>query len=177
MCSQKAGLWLHKICRENRVECLLDKIPVDTCSVKLLLTTVSCGLHVQRSHEPSRVKTGIVRRMQSTATPERRHSGHSRTVSVDVAELPDTSSQAGAGYEPSGRPATMVPSNMTFAVPEEDSSASAGSPTVVVPPGDDDKSPFNLPSDNVPLMDQSESTSESDLEAIQSLTPRRVPAR
>jgi len=96
-------------------------------------------------------------------------------VSVDVAELPAASSPA-AGYELSGRPATMIPSDMTFAVPEEDSSASAGSPTVVVPPGDD-KSPFNLPSDNVPLMDQSDSSSESDIDEIQSLTPRRVPAR
>jgi len=71
---------------------------------------------------------------------------------------------------------TLPQSDVSFAVPEEDSSASAGSPTVVVP-RDGEKSPFGLPSDSVPLMDQSDSTSDSELDILHSVSPRRVPAR
>lgn len=80
------------------------------------------------------------------------------------------------GFDLSGQPTTMAPSDVSFAVPEEDSSASAGSPTVVVPPGGE-KSPFGFPSDDVPLIDQSDSTSESELDVLHSMSPRRVPAR
>jgi len=106
-------------------------------------------------------------------TPER-HRGHSRTLSLDVAELPAADSKS--GLDPSTRPTALPPSDMSFAVPEEDSSASAGSPTVVLPLGDE-KSPFGSRSDNVPLMDQSDSTSDSELDVLQSVPPRRVPAR
>ena len=92
---------------------------------------------------------------------------------MDVAELSDVNLQT--GFDLSGRPTNLPPSDVSFAVPEEDSSASAGSPTVVVPP-DSEKSPFGLSSENVPLMDHSESTSDSELE-MHLVTPRRVPAR
>jgi len=94
---------------------------------------------------------------------------------VDVAELSEVNLPAGFDLIP--RPTALPPSSdVSFAVPEEDSSASAGSPTVVVPPGDE-KLPFGVPSDNVPLMDHSDSTSDSELDVVQSVPPRRVPAR
>ena len=85
---------------------------------------------------------------------------------MDVAELPDANLPPGLGV--TTQPTMLQPSDVSYAVPEEDSSASAGSPTVVVPRD-------SLQSDNVPLMDQSDSASESELEML--VTPRRVPAR
>lgn len=117
---------------------------------------------------------GYARRIQSVFTPERRR-GHSRTISVDVAELPDV--ELRSGLDVTARPTPLLPSDVSFAVPEEDSSASAGSPTVVMPPGSE-KSPFDsVTGDNVPLMDHSESTSDSELDVLPSVPPRRVPAR
>ena len=85
---------------------------------------------------------------------------------MDVAELPDANLPPGLGA--TAQPTTLPSSDVSYAVPEEDSSASAGSPTVVVPPG-------GLPGDSVPLMDQSDSASDSEVEML--VTPRRVPAR
>jgi len=87
---------------------------------------------------------------------------------VDIAELPDVNLQA--GFDQTGRPTTLPASDMSYAVPEEDSSNSAGSPTVVVPPG-------GMASDNVPLMDHSDSTTDSEVDILPSVSPRRVPAR
>lgn len=81
-----------------------------------------------------------------------------------------------AGFDLGFRTTALPPSAMSFAVPEEDSSASAGSPMVVMPPGNE-KSPFGSRSDNIPLMDHSESTSDSELDVPQLVPPRRVPAR
>lgn len=92
---------------------------------------------------------------------------------MDVAELPDVNLQT--GFDLAARPSTLPESDMSYAVPEENSSASAGSLTVVQPP--DEKSLYSVHSDKVPLMDQSDSTSESDLDELQSVSPRRVPAR
>ena len=93
---------------------------------------------------------------------------------MDVAELSDVNLRTGSDltYRPSALPQTDV----SFAVPEEDSSASAGSPTTVLPP-DGEKSPFGLPNDNVPLMDHADSSSDSEIDILQSVPPRRVPAR
>ena len=93
---------------------------------------------------------------------------------MDIAELSDVKLQT--GIDMNAQPTALPPSDVSFAVPEEDSSASAGSPTVVVPPNGE-KSPFAMPSDNVPLMDHSDSTSDSELDVLQSVPPRRVPAR
>lgn len=93
---------------------------------------------------------------------------------MDVAELPDASLKT--GFDLSTRPVALPPSDVSYAVPEEDSSASAGSPTVVVPPGNE-KSPFGSRSDNIPLVDHSDSTSDSELDVPQPVPPRRVPAR
>jgi len=93
---------------------------------------------------------------------------------VDVAELSDVNLKS--KLDASARQRTLQPSDVSFTVPEEDSSASAGSPTVVVPPGAE-KSPFVLPSDNIPLMDPSDSSSESELDTLPSVPPHRVPAR
>ena len=94
---------------------------------------------------------------------------------MDVAELP--AAELKAGFDLSSRSTALPPpSDVSFAVPEEDSSASAGSPTVVMPPGDE-KSPFGSRSDNIPLMDHSDLTSDSELDIPQPVPPRRVPAR
>lgn len=93
---------------------------------------------------------------------------------MDVAELP--AADLKTGFDLTSRPIALPPSDVSFAVPEEDSSASAGSPTVVMPPGDE-KSPFGSRSDNIPLVDHSDSTSDSELDVPQSVPPRRVPAR
>jgi len=141
--------------------------------VSNLLSVIFCvWIGEQRSHEPSRIAPGQARRIQSSFTPERQR-GHSRTISVDVAELPDVNLQT--GFDLAARPSTLPESDMSYAVPEENSSASAGSLTVVQPP--DEKSLYSVHSDKVPLMDQSDSTSESDLDELQSVSPRRVPAR
>ena len=93
---------------------------------------------------------------------------------MDVAELSDVKLQT--RIDLTAPPTALPPSDVSFTVPEEDSSASAGSPTVVIPP-DGENSLFALPGDNVPLMDHSDSTSDSELDVLQSAPPRRVPAR